>query len=158
MRALALIIAMLVTVPAAAQFWSHYVNARFGYELDIPPGYEGQGESENGDGQVFYLPGQQQELTVWGGLLGVTSPSFENEVADRFGKDKGAWTISYHAATPHWASWSGTNDDTVMYQRMILLCGANSYAAFRAVYPASDLAGMHAVIEGLVRSFKPIGC
>ena len=63
-----------------AQYWGHYVNERFGYELDIPPGYEGQGESENGDGQTFYLLKTEQVLAEWGGYF---VEGFEAEVAQR---------------------------------------------------------------------------
>ena len=158
-----LVIAFLLTLalssPALAQYWTHYDNARFGYGIDVPPGFEGQGESDNGDGQVFYLPNGMQELTVWGGWLGVSADTLEGEAAGRSGSDMGAgWAISYSAATPQWATWSGTQGDSILYQRMILLCDGESYAAFRLTYPARDLAPMHSVLEGLVRSFVPSGC
>ncbi|UYN99505.1 MAG: hypothetical protein KIT02_16620 [Devosia sp.] len=149
----------LAALPVQAQFWTSYTNARFGYALDIPPGYEGQGESDNGDGQLFYLPNRQHELRVWGGWSTVTADNFEGEVANRLSQDLiEGWLLSYQASTPQWATWSATRGRFIMYQRMITLCDGDSYAAFRAVYPAQDLSDMHETIEGLVRSFVPTAC
>lgn len=159
MRRLALVLALLTSAPAFAQVWSHYDNGRFGYGIDVPPGYVGQGESQNGDGQVFYLPDGLQGVTVWGGMLDSVPLAFETEATDRFVSDvQRGWTVTYQASTPQWATWSGTRANRVLYQRMILLCDEASYAAFRAEYEQRDLSKMHAVIEGLVRSFVPLGC
>ena len=53
MRTLFLTLFVLFSIPAHAQDWSRYDNARFGFGVDIPPGFVGAGESENGDGQAF---------------------------------------------------------------------------------------------------------
>lgn len=162
-RLLALIAAacllVLAAMPVQAQFWTSYTNARFGYGLDIPPGYEGQGESDNGDGQLFYLPDRQHELRVWGGWSTAGAGNFEGESANRLSEDAGdGWQMSYQASTPQWATWSATRGEFILYQRMITLCDGNSYAAFRLVYPARDLSAMHETIAGLVRSFVPTAC
>jgi len=156
MRYLIAIALLLVTTPVMAQFWTHYVNERFGYELDVPPGYEGQGESENGDGQTFYLLKSEQVLAAWGGYF---FENFEAEVAQRqrFASDEN-WAITYQASTPQWAVFSGQRDHRVFYQRMMPLCDGASYAAYRIEYNIRDLADMNAVIDGLTRSFVPTGC
>lgn len=159
MRRIFTIALFLFVTPALAQYWTHYANARFGYELDIPPGFEGQGESDSGDGQIFYLPQSLQELTVWGGLLGVTAETFEGEAESRADAIMAAgWVISSASATPSWATLSGTRTNQALYQRMILLCDGESYAAFRITHPAKDLAAMSSVLEGLARSFAPADC
>ncbi len=43
-----------------------YLNARFGYRIAYPTDFTPQGESENGDGQVF-IGRDGAELRVWGG-------------------------------------------------------------------------------------------
>lgn len=145
--------------PAMAQYWTHYANARFGYETDIPPDYVGQGQSANGDGQVFFLPGGLQSLTVWGGNFHETSSGLEDEVKSQFDADvQKDLSISYQSSTPHWAVWSGTIGNRVIYQRVILLCDRASYAAMRSEYERDDLNTMHEIIEGLVRSFKGTDC
>lgn len=147
---------ILFVAPALGQFWGHYANDRFGYAIDVPPDFEGQGESENGDGQVFYRPGAEQSLTVWGGKL---VESFETEVAQRQGwASEENWAISYQAATPQWAVFSGQRDHRILYQRMIVLCDGTRYAAYALEYNLRDLASADAVIDGLTRSFVASEC
>ena len=156
MRRLIVLALLLLASPALAQFWGHYANARFGYAIDIPPGYAGQGESDNGDGQVFTRLSAEQRLTVWGGYF---LESFEAEVADRVvlvGAEN--WSVSYQASTPQWAVLSGQRDHRIFSQRMIALCDGAGFAAYRVEYNIGDLADMDAVIEGLNRSFVPVGC
>ena len=156
MRALFLLALMLIASPALAQFWGHYENARFGYAIDVPPDFVGQGESDNGDGQVFLLLGAEQALTVWGGHL---LDTFEQEVADRVASASGEnWGVSYQVSTPQWAVFSGQRDHRIVYQRMITLCGGTRYAAYRIEYNIRDLAAMDAVIEGLNRSLVASTC
>jgi hypothetical protein len=64
------------------------------------------------------------------------------------------WNITYQAATPRWASFSGLNGSRILYQRMLLLCDGSSYAAFRAEYSVADRAEMDPVVERLVSSLR----
>ena len=75
-----LIILALLTTPAFAQGWERYDNARYGYSIDIPPEFAGNGESDNGDGQGFQNMASAQDLVVWGGTI---MGDFEAEVAFR---------------------------------------------------------------------------
>ncbi len=118
----------------------------------MPPRFVGQGESDNGDGQLYYNLGSEQGLAVWGGHL---LDSFEQEVADRLAHASAEdWGISYQASTPHWASFSGQRDHRIFYQRMIALCDGASYAAFRLEHNIADLAQMQVVVEGQLRSLS----
>ena len=153
---LILIILTLLTAPAFAQGWDRYDNGRFGYGIDIPPGFAGAGESDNGDGQAFAADGKPTDLLVWGGLL---LESFESEVAQRMAWDQDeAWNITYEATTPRWASYSAIKGFRILYQRLVLLCDGTSYAAFRAEYSVTDAAAMDPVIERLVRTLRATGC
>ncbi|KKB85640.1 hypothetical protein VW29_06515 [Devosia limi DSM 17137] len=146
-------------MPVQAQYWTHYENDAFGYEIDIPPGYENYMDSADGNGAVFMLVGMQQELTVWGEALEADSGDFTDAAQRALDSDiADGWAITYQVATPDWASWSGVKDGQVLYRRMIILCDRQSHASFRSVYPSQDLPGMHPVLEGLVRSFVPTAC
>lgn len=159
MRALILIIFALLAPPVFAQNWGHYDNDRYGYSLDIPPDYLGQGESDNGDGQEFLRVRGAQRLTVWGGLLGAANADFEAEVDWRMAQaEADGWNLTYQATTPEWASFSAIKGGRVLYQRMILLCDRQSYAAFRAQYSRREVANMNVVIETLVRSLHSKAC
>lgn len=145
----------LLTLPAFAQSGKSYVNARFGYGISIPDAFVGQGESGRGDGQSFGVPGRAIGLRVWGGLL----DDFEREVAARMADDAAeGWNQTYQAITPRWASWSALSGGNIVYQRMILLCDGQSYAAFRAEYGTRDRAEMDPVVEKLVASLHGIDC
>ncbi|KRA56037.1 hypothetical protein [Devosia sp. Root635] len=152
MRILLALLLTLFAVPAFAQGWEHYDNGRFGYGVDIPPGFAGQGESDNGDGATFAAGGNPTYLTVWGGgLMG----SFEDEVAQRMRwSEAEAWNTTYQATTPRWASWSAIKGFRILYQRMVLLCDGTSYAAFRMDYSVTDASDMAPVVERLVRSLR----
>ena len=155
MRLILLILALL-TPPAFAQGWERYDNVRFGYAIDIPPGFVGDGESDNGDGQAFAAEGRPIDLLVWGGYA---LEGFEAEIAQRMRWDEDeAWNITYEATTPRWASWSAIKGFRIVYQRMVLLCDGSSYAAFRAEYSVTDSAETDPVIERLVRSLRGDGC
>jgi hypothetical protein len=156
MRHLLVVVSLLLATPALAQFWGHYDNTRFAYGIDVPPGFVGNGESDNGDGQIFHRLEAEQSLTVWGGIL---MESFEQEVADRQGyRTAENWGITYQASSPQWASFSGQRDHRIFYTRMIALCDGASYAAFTLEYNIRDLSKTDAVVEGLVRSFVAEGC
>lgn len=146
----------LPAIPAIAADWERYVNDRFGYTIDIPPGFAGMGESDSGDGQVFRGGLGTQVLTVFGGT--VTEGTFEDEVAWRKSRaaDDGL-TTTYEASTPSWASWSGKRGDRIVYDRMIALCDGNGYALFDLEYFAVDMAEVDPLIDRLVRSLRSSG-
>ena len=156
MRILLIALFVLFAAPAFAQSWDHYENGRFGYSIDIPPGFSGQGESDNGDGQAFAAEGKRIDLLVWGGTA---LEGFEAEIAQRMAWDGDeAWNITYQATTPRWASWSAIKGFRILHQRMVLLCDGSSYAAFRAEYSVTESAEMDPVIERLVRSLRGEAC
>lgn len=152
---LILVVFLLLIGPAFAQSAERYENARFGYGISVPDGFVGQGESANGDGQAFSVPGRAIALLVWGGLLA----DFQAEVATRMAQDAAeGWNQTYQAVTPRWASWSSVASGQIRYQRMILLCDGQSYAAFRAEYGPRDRAEMDPVVEQLVASMRGSSC
>ena len=152
MRSLLIALFALLATPAFAQGWEHYENARFGYGVDIPPGFENQNFSDNGDGATFAAGGNPTYLMVWGGNL---TGGFEEEVSQRMAwGESEAWNTTYQASTPRWASWSAIKGFRILYQRMVLLCDGTSYAAFRAEYSVTDASEMDPVIERLVQSLR----
>jgi hypothetical protein len=140
------VLLLLVPLPALAA-GQHYVNARYGYAIDVPQGFVGQGESDNGDGQVFKAP--TATLTVYGG--NVTEGDFEAEVRARQGYSTAdGWTVTYQVSTPRYASWSGTHGARILYGRMIPLCQGTQFAAFELQYSKVDLQKFNPIVDGLV--------
>jgi len=156
MRLISLLFAVIALVaPANAQEWGRYDNDRFGYSIAVPPGFVGQGQSQNGDGQAFVLPGRVTSLTVWGGLTGVVHNGFEVMAEASIGHDTDeGWNITYRVTTPKWASWTGTKGGNILYRRMVLLCDGSAYAAFEMKYGQIDRPSMDPVVERLVGSLR----
>lgn len=157
MRLILVVILALLTVPAFAQGWERYDNARYGYSIDIPPGFVGDGESDNGDGQSFYDASGAKGLIVWGSYL---MGEFEGEVASAldYAQAENGWTIAEQVTTPRWAGFSAVKGSRILSQHMIRLCDGASYAAFRAEYSTTDAAEMKPVIDRLAQSLRGIGC
>lgn len=148
---LALILSLLAT-PAFAQGWDRYDNSRFGYGVDIPPGFAASDDSDNGDGQAFALAGRPTYLLVWGGHV---RDGFESVVAQAMAGDQGeAWNISHQTSTPRWADYGAVKGSRMLHQRLVLLCDGQSYAAFRAEYSSVDSTDMNPVIDRLVQSLR----
>jgi hypothetical protein len=151
---LVLLLMGISAAPALAQYWTQYANSRFGYSLDIPPGYVGQGESDNGDGQAFFEPGTTQTLIVWGGwhVLG----DFEEEVRLRLSwAEEDAWNVTSKTVTPDWAEFTAIKGMRMLHQRMISGCGGSAYAAYALDYLVVDTAKIDEIIEGLAPTFQP---
>lgn len=148
---LLLALLLLLPLPATAAGWDHYTNARFGYAVDVPPGFVAQGESDNGDGQVFKTP--TATLTVFGG--NVMEADFESEVVarERYAEQDG-WAITYNVSTPQKASWSGKHGARILYGRMIALCGGQQFGSFELEYSSADLNVFNPIVDRLVSSLK----
>ena len=147
---LLLALLLLLPAPAMAAGWRHYVNARYGYGVDVPPGFVGQSESENGDGQVFKTP--TAKLTVFGG--NIVSGDFEGEVVqqERFA-EQDKWGITYQVSTPQNASFSGKRGARILYARMIPLCHGQQFGMFEIEHSSVDLQAFNPIIDRLVGSF-----
>lgn len=144
------ILALLLMLPLpAVAAGQHYVNVRYGYAIDVPAGFVGKGESDNGDGQVFKTP--TATLAVFGST--VIEGDFEAEVKAREGysTDDG-WNLTYQVSTPRNASYSAVRTAHVLYVRMIALCGGTQFAAFELEYSKSDLQKFNPIVDSLVAS------
>ncbi|MDR3471460.1 MAG: hypothetical protein P4M09_07185 [Devosia sp.] len=137
--------------------WSSYLNARYGYETAVPPGFTGLGEPDAHDGQVFRSGDGRSKLTVWGGYL--VHATFDEELRQRLDDLKrGGWTITYQATTPSWGSYSGTRGQRIIYLREISGCKAEQYAIFQLDYPAVQITTMKPLIDRLVAGLRQRLC
>ena len=152
MRVLPALLFAVLALPAQAAGWGHYSNVRYGYGIDIPPGFAGQGESGNGDGQVFKLSGAT--LTVYGG--NIVEGDFETEVAQRqLSAKQDGWAITYQVSTPTKASFSGKQGGQILYTRMVAVCGGSQFAAFELTYGSASIPIYAPIVDRLVASLKP---
>ena len=156
MRTILIALLALIVTPALAADWGQYENARFGYEIAVPPDFNGSGEADNGDGQLFTSQDGTQTLRVYGG--NILEDDFELDVgrATEY-LDGDGWDISYQRTTPSWASYSGSRQGFVLYVRTIALCAGTQYATFEYKYPRTALKAADAVVEKLVQSLRATG-
>jgi hypothetical protein len=133
--------------------WTSYRNARFGFWIDVPPGFSAISEAQNGDGGTSMSKVGNAKMSVWGSHI--LEGGLATEVTNRVESIKASgWKIAYEKRSVNWASWSGINGGRVMYQRGIALCGARA-AFFLFEYDFSEIATQDPIIERLVTSFKP---
>lgn len=156
MRRLIFAVMVLIAAPAVATDWGSYENGRFGYAVDIPSGFSGQGEAENGDGQVFVPASGLEKLTVWGG--NIVEEDFAAHVAHAMAlaADDG-WALSYQASSPSWASFSGKRNGQILYARIISLCSGSQYATFWLEYPVREIGKLDPIVSHLVGSLEATG-
>ena len=148
-----LAVLLLWAGPALAAEWTHYDNARFGYGIDIPPGYSVVQDALNGDGVILKSPNGRATLRVYGGHD--MEADFEASLATAMGyAEADGWVLSYKRVTPDWASYSGTRNGQILYTRAISICEGTGYAAFELVYPAAALAVLNPVVDRLVGSLR----
>lgn len=151
MRALLLGLAALVALPALAAEWFSYDNARYGYRIEVPAGFVGGPELDNGDGRSFRDGASR--LSVWGGEI--AGQSFESAVRAAAGSISAeGWALIDETVTPSWASLSGTRGQRILQQRMIALCDGR-YAAFRIEYSAVEMGALDRVVNRMAQSLRP---
>jgi hypothetical protein len=135
--------------------WKPFANARFGYAIELPPGFEMQRAPDNGDGGTF-LAKNGDRILVFG--THVLDTTFDGEASNRIvqAMDDG-WEISYSRVEPEWASYSGARGKRILYVRGIKLC--DDGAGFMMLeYGRQDLKAYDAVVRRMVKSFKATGC
>jgi hypothetical protein len=149
------LLALALLIGPAAGGWGHYNNARFGFSIDVPPGFAVQGESANGDGNTFTTP--TAELRAFAG--NIVERDFESEVRGEQGAvtDEG-FAITYQATTPQWASFSGKHGGRIVYGRLVAICH-DQFMGFVLEYSAADIAKFNPIVDRLVSSLRgPRSC
>ncbi|MCC2608981.1 hypothetical protein [Neorhizobium petrolearium] len=156
MRVLLTVLAWLAAVLVAhAAEWQTYANDRYGYTIELPPGFTMQRAPGNGDGGTF-LAKNGDRILVFGTFL--VDVFFDEEAANRITQaKKDGWKISYSRVKPEWASYSGTRGDRILYVRGIWLC-EDAATFLQLEYRKQDLKTYDMIIKRMVASLKPAGC
>jgi hypothetical protein len=95
-----------------------YCNDRFSFCIKYPSQFVGQGESSNGDGQVFLSKDKQAKITTYGILV-------LEEVNDDFNEEfKNAGrglNVTYKVFKPNWFIISGTDSKgNIVYRKTVM--------------------------------------
>jgi hypothetical protein len=150
-RIAAVLAVVLLTLSGAAEAaeWGHYEDARFGFAIDVPPGFAAADEA--GDGAAFATP--VARLRVFGGT--VLSGDFEGAVRQRQQTAAGqGWTITDQMTAPNGATFSARKGAHLLFSRMIPLCGGQQFAMFEFDYFVADMTKLEPVIGRLAQSLK----
>lgn len=151
---------VLIAVAGAAlgaEVWGRYVNARYGYGIDLPPGFSEIQEAGNGDGGTSRSADGKAGLAVWGSNL--LFDGLAADVQDRIESDvNDEWDVSYQRVNNKAASWSGERDGRIFYARAVLLCHDDEAGYFRIEYPSEDRDAYDGIIKRLVREFSGTDC
>ncbi len=123
-------------VPAQAGFQT-YINARFGYRIAYPADFTPQGESDNGDGQVF-TGGDDAELRVWGGynVLRETPASAMREALRHCAENQRQ--VTYRTVGRGFFVVSGYESDGARIFYLKKIVRPSLQVGFEFVYPASQ--------------------
>jgi hypothetical protein len=164
MRTLLFIVAMLIASVAAAagDGWQRYENPRFGFGLDIPPGFAAVPATTNTGDQLFNQIGGAEKLTVLGGA--VQPGSFNQKwEATKAAYEADGWALSYDPQPPNWTSFTGVRDGQRLYVKMIPLCGGTKqFGMFALEYPEADSATAEPIAlrlaSSMTRSGTGFGC
>lgn len=150
------LLALALLIGPATGGWGHYDNARFGFSIDVPPGFAVQGESANGDGNSFTTP--TAELRAF--ASNIVEGDFESEArGEQSAVTDEGFAITYQVTTPQWASFSGKHGARIVYGRLAAICGGREFMGFVLEYSVADIAKFKPIIDRLMSSLQgPKSC
>ncbi len=127
------------TLPSTQTGFQTYINARFGYRIAYPADFTPQGESDNGDGQVF-TGRDDAELRVWGGynVLRETPASAMREALRHCAENQRQ--VTYRTVGKGFFVVSGYESDGARIFYLKKIVRPSLQIGFEFVYPASQRA------------------
>lgn len=146
--AASLVLALSLGLIVHGQTYRTYSNARFGYSISYPSKLlTPQGESENGDGQIFL--GSGVEMRVFGSnlLLNETLSAEYRAIL----REKGS-SVSYRVVKRSFFVVSGKENGRIFYQKTIETADG-AFITFMIEYEESKRKTYDAAVTRMVRSF-----
>ncbi|MET0748150.1 MAG: hypothetical protein ABWY49_08155 [Rhizobium sp.] len=137
---------------AVAADWWPYDNGRFGYHIELPPGFGLTILAERGDGLVLTPADKSARLLVFATHSAESDFSSEAKTRLVLAKQDG-WQVSYSKLTAQGFSFTGVRRDRIVYGRGVALCNGAS-AFFQMDYTKADMQRYDAVVMRLARSLK----
>jgi hypothetical protein len=132
-----------------------YCNSRFRYCVDYPQSFIPQGESDNGDGQVF-LSGTdpKTEMRVFGSnnvleeSLQDVLLRIQNDLKTKAGK------VTYQTRKKNWLVVSGIRNGGAELYYTKVIQNRDQFLTLTFTYPQAEQKRLDALIAQLVKSFK----
>lgn len=149
---LAIALAVTAALPAQAQAFRRYDNARYGTMVDVPAEFRMQPAPENNDGRTFVSPDGRGQIVVFGSHgPEVATGTFEEYRGWMAGNEEGR--ITYRAGGPGWFVLSGTSGSDIFYLKVVAGCRDRSIGHhIRIMYPAAQKAQYDAIVRRVAGS------
>ncbi len=152
-----LIFTLILWTPcsSAADVYDTYYNHRYDYSIDYPKDVLfPQGESDNGDGQVFLSKNTDARLLVYASYNALEQPLEEiyREQSRGGTPEESQKVVTYRLLKNNWFVVSGYNMGKVFYQKTIL--NNNELKTFVFEYNENQKSFYEPIIKRLVKSFK----
>jgi hypothetical protein len=160
MKRALLFVVLTASSPVLAQQWDRYVNERYGTVMTIPPGFNVEIESTDGDGRLYLSEDRNESLLVWGSQ--VIDESFQAHFESLLDDEKSlGWDITYVAKGDGWRIYSGIKDDRVIYAKILASCEGKQAQHFKFEYSRAEKAELDSVVKrlsGSLKSRKGVDC
>lgn len=137
----------------AAEGWVSYVNERFGFGVEVPPGFQAQEAPANDDGRSFLSQDGATSLLVFGGY-NVLDQSPETLLADLVRDDSMFTSVTAQRLGRDWVAVSGTLGDTIVYQKTLFSCAGAVLNSLVLTYPAASRSQVDPIVARLSESLK----
>ena len=154
---LAMAALMLQLAQAFAQDWTPFGIRRFGFIVDIPPGftYVRRVSEERQEGAAF-RNADGDAIVIWGIALDIRD--FPDNVEALMGQHEGeGWDITYQRITSKWAAYSGIKNGLIRYVKAITVC-EDRVAFFLIDYDQGLKRDYDPVVTQMEKSLKREGC
>lgn len=143
-----------ISIAAAQERWTTYINARFGTTADYPAHLFTQRDPppENGDGQTFRTADGRARLSIYGAhnAEGDTPQSYLEKYVDLEGV-----AVGLKRVTARFYAVSGTRGEEIFYDRCNFPAKRDWVIdCFTITYPAADKAAWDAVVTRLSGSLR----
>lgn len=152
-----LIFTLILWTPclSAANVYDTYFNHRYGYAIEYPKNVLfPQGESDNGDGQVFLSKNTDARLLVY-----ASYNALEQSLEEIYREQSRGGTpeypqkvVTYHLLKDNWFVVSGYNRGKIFYQKTIL--HDNELKTFVFEYDEKQKSLYEPMLKRLAKSFK----
>ena len=132
-----------------------YRNERFGFQVAYPAAVFEPGEApEGGQGMRFMSRDGAAQLLVSAGRndTGETLKSYRRFVLSKSYADA---RVEYAPVRDSWFVLSGTNGDTIFYERITFRCGGKVIYGWQMTYPAAERQIYDPIVEAVHRSYRP---
>lgn len=133
---------------------AEYRNARFDFNVRFPSRLLiAQGESDNGDGQVFRSADDQTKL-ITSGINKLDEDSLQNEFEQEFQTPPSKRKIIYKTLKENWYVVSGLEGKTVFYLKRFLV--DDHFVRLEITYPVDQRQQWDPVVSQLEQDFQAV--